>query len=192
MTNLRSRNRPAGTVGTHVILLVFPVLLSVVFVTSRAIAGEAGVSDFTLVSAERIQTGDIAEALAVPRGTRIRPSAPPTVRLPILFEFDSTELLPESESLLARLGAALASDDLARFHFSVEGHTDSLGSEGYNSTLSERRAEAVKAYLMARGIPEQRLATLGHGEVRPVASNQSDEGRQRNRRVEVINRGAAQ
>jgi OOP family OmpA-OmpF porin len=191
MTNHRSRHRPARAVGAHVILLVFPALLSLVFVAAGAIAAEAGVSDFTLVSPERIQTGDIAEALAVPRGTRIRPSAPPTVRLPILFEFDSTELLPESESLLARVGAALASDDLAHFHFSVEGHTDSLGSDGYNSTLSERRAKAVKAFLMARGIPEQRLATLGHGEARPVASNQSDEGRQRNRRVEVINRGAA-
>ena len=192
MTNLRSRNRPARTAAAHVILLVFPALLSLVFATSSASAGEAGVSDFTLVSPEEIQTGDIAEALAVARGTRIRPSAPPTVRLPILFEFDSTELLPESESLLAKVGAALVSDDLAYFRFSVEGHTDSLGSDGYNTTLSQERAKAVKAYLMARGVPERQLATVGHGEARPVASNHSDEGRQRNRRVEVINRGADQ
>jgi len=191
MTNLRSRNRPARAVAAHLILLVFPAVFSLVFVTSKAIAAEAGVSDFTLVPPEKIQTGDIAEALAVARGTRIRPSAPPTVRLPILFEFDSTELLPESESLLSKVGAALVSDDLAHFHFSVEGHTDSLGSDGYNSTLSQERAKAVKAYLMARGVQERQLATVGHGEAQPVASNDSDEGRQRNRRVEVINRGAA-
>ena len=190
MTNLQSRNRPARTGAAHVILLVFPALLSLVFVTSRVLAAEAGVSDFTLVSPEKIQTGDIAEALAVPRGTQLRPSAPPTVRLPILFEFDSTELLPESESLLSKVGAALVSDDLAHFHFSVEGHTDSLGSDGYNSTLSQERAKAVKAYLMASGVQERQLATVGHGEAQPVASNDSDEGRQRNRRVEVINRGA--
>jgi OOP family OmpA-OmpF porin len=112
------------------------------------------------------------------------------VRLPILFEFDSTELLPESEALLAKVGAALASNDLSAFRFSVEGHTDSLGSEGYNATLSERRAEVVKAFLVTRGVDETSLATLGHGESQPVASNDSDAGRQRNRRVEVINRGA--
>jgi outer membrane protein OmpA-like peptidoglycan-associated protein len=172
-------------------LAVFPALLSFGVATSMANGTEAGVSDFTLTHPEKIQATDIAEALAVPRGTRIRPSAPPTVRLPILFEFDSTELLPESEALLAKLGAALVSDDLADFRFSVEGHTDSLGSEGYNTTLSEERAKVAKAYLIARGVPERQLATLGHGEAQPVASNHDDEGRQRNRRVEVINRGAA-
>lgn len=192
MTILQSRKSPATTVAAHVILWVFPALLSLVFVTSRAVGDEAGVSDFTLVSPEAIQTGDIAEALAVSRGTRISSSAPPTVRLPVYFEFDSAELLPGSESLLAKVGAALVSDDLAHFHFSVEGHTDSLGSDGYNATLSEERAKAVKAYLISMGVLERQLATLGHGEAQPVASNHSDKGRQRNRRVEVINRGAAQ
>jgi OOP family OmpA-OmpF porin len=151
---------------------------------------EAGVSDFTLTNPTNIQTSDITEALAVPRGTRIRTTAPPTARLPIFFEFDSTDLLPEAEVLLARVGAALVSDELEDFRFSVEGHTDSVGSESYNSTLSEERAKAVKAFLIARGVSEQKLATFGHGESRPVASNDDDEGRQRNRRVELINRGA--
>jgi OOP family OmpA-OmpF porin len=78
------------------------------------------------------------------------------------------------------------------FSFSVEGHTVSVGSESYNANLSEERAAAVKAFLMAQGVPEQQLATIGHGERQPVASNESDAGRQRNRRVEVINRGAGQ
>jgi outer membrane protein OmpA-like peptidoglycan-associated protein len=192
MTTRQFRNRPALSFAARASLLVFPALLSFGIATSMANGTEAGVSDFTLTRPEKIRASDIAEALAVPRGTRIRPSAPPTVRLPILFEFDSTELLPESEVLLAKAGAALVSDDLAGFRFSVEGHTDSVGPENYNTPLSEERAKVVKAYLIARGVPEQHLATLGHGEARPVASNDSDEGRQRNRRVEMINRGAAQ
>lgn len=191
MTALRSRNRSAVSLAGRVGLLAFPALLCLGVATGASVATGAGVSDFTLTSPERIRTGDITEALAVPRGTRIQASAPPTVRLPIFFEFGSAELLPEAEVLLTKVGAALASEELEHFSFSVEGHTDSVGSESYNASLSEERAAAVKAFLMAEGVPEQQLATIGHGELRPVASNQSDEGRQRNRRVEVINRGAA-
>ena len=190
MTTSQSRNRPVLTVAAQVILVVLPTLLSLVVVTSRAIGTEAGVSDFTLVSPEVIQAGDITEALAVARGTRIQPAAPPTVRLPVYFEFDSADLMPEAEVLLGKVGAALVSDDLADFHFSVEGHTDGVGPVHYNARLSEERAKTVKAFLIARGVPPQHLETLGHGEGQPVASNASEEGRRRNRRVEVINRGA--
>ena len=190
MKKRESRNHPVRSFARRVGLLVFPTVLSFGTATSMANGTEAGVSDFTLASPTKIQASDIAEALAVPRGTRIRPAAPPTVRLPIFFEFDSTVLLPEAEVLLARVGAALVSNDLADFRFSVEGHTDSVGPESYNATLSQERAEAVKAFLIARGVSEQKLATVGHGESRPVASNGDDEGRQRNRRVELINRGA--
>ena len=101
----------------------------------------------------------------------------------IFFEFDSAKLLPEAETLLGRVGAALMSDDLADFRFAVEGHTDSVGSADYNARLSENRSQAVKAFLIARGVPERHLAARGHGEEQPAASNESDEGRQRNRRV---------
>jgi outer membrane protein OmpA-like peptidoglycan-associated protein len=190
MTRRRPRERGLRPIGARITLAVFPALLCFGLAAAAADGPEAGVSDFTLTDPQKIHASDIAEALAVPRGTRIRPSAPPTARLPILFEFDSTELLPESEALLAKVGAALASNELAEFRFSVEGHTDNMGSEGYNATLSEKRAEAVKEFLIARGVDEGKLATLGHGEAQPVASNDSDTGRQRNRRVEVINRGA--
>jgi OOP family OmpA-OmpF porin len=191
MTTRRFRSRPVRRLAAGAGLLIFPAVLCFGVAASTAGGIESGVSDLTLARPERIEVADITEALAVPRGTRIQPSAPPTVRLPILFEFNSAELRPEAEVLLGKVGTALMSDELVGFHFSVEGHTDSVGSESYNATLSEERADAVKAYLIARGVPESKLTTFGYGEARPVASNDSDAGRQRNRRVEVINRGAA-
>ena len=153
---------------------------------------EKAVTDLSGAPADAIQMGDITAALAVPRGTRIEPSAPPTVRLPIFFEFNSTVLRPDAEELLDKVGAALASNDLAEFRFSVEGHTDSVGGTGYNESLSQQRAAAVKAYLVASGVSKSRLQTIGHGEMTPVASNESDSGRKRNRRVELINLGSPQ
>jgi outer membrane protein OmpA-like peptidoglycan-associated protein len=68
----------------------------------------------------------------------------------------------------------------------IEGHTDSLGGCGYNHGLSQRRADAVRSFLVARGIGARRIIALGKGESDPVASNQTAAGRECNRRIEVI------
>ena len=68
----------------------------------------------------------------------------------------------------------------------IEGYTDSVGSEEYNEALSQRRADAVKGYLVHQGIDAQRLTTLGKGESSPVGDNSTPTGRQQNRRVEVV------
>jgi outer membrane protein OmpA-like peptidoglycan-associated protein len=68
----------------------------------------------------------------------------------------------------------------------IEGYTDSVGSEDYNQSLSERRADSVKSYLTAQGIGSTRLSASGKGESDPVAANDSASGRQQNRRVEVV------
>jgi outer membrane protein OmpA-like peptidoglycan-associated protein len=174
--------------STLTFALIFCVASSAALAQSEA----PGVTDFSGTKAEAIEASDITTALAVPRGTRIEPSAPPTVRLPIFFEFNSADLRPDGRALLDKVGAALSSDELATFQFSVEGHTDSVGSDGYNSSLSAERAEAVKAYLMAQDVPAERLGTIGHGEAAPVANNETDDGRQRNRRVELINLGSVE
>jgi outer membrane protein OmpA-like peptidoglycan-associated protein len=148
---------------------------------------EVGVTDLTGASVEAIQVEDLTQALSLQRGTRIEP----TVRLPIFFEFNSVQLRPEADQLLEKISAALSSGELAPYEFSIEGHTDSVGSPGYNQGLSQDRAAAVKAFLVARGIEGDRLQTVGHGEKSPFASNETDDGRQRNRRVELINRGSA-
>jgi OOP family OmpA-OmpF porin len=111
------------------------------------------------------------------------------VRLPVYFEFDSDRLQPDAIVLLGRVGAALSAEELAAFRFSVEGHTDSVGSAEYNDGLSQRRAVAVEHFLANSGVPAERLEAVGRGELDPVALNDNSTGRRRNRRVELINRG---
>ena len=148
-----------------------------------------GVTDLTLASADLIRTSDIIEALAPSRGTRVQAVTPPTLLLPVLFEFDSAALRPEAKVLLAKLYESITSSELQRFDFLLEGHTDDVGQAGYNRSLAARRAASVRWFLVSRGVASDRLATIGFGESRPVASNRSEEGRMRNRRVAFVNRG---
>ncbi|HEX9813389.1 MAG TPA: OmpA family protein [Myxococcota bacterium] len=156
----------------------------------RSQENSPAVTDLSMADVLSIQIGDIIDALAPARGASIDPGAPPTVRLPVYFEFDSDRLRPDAVVLLERVGAALSAEDLAAFHFSVEGHTDSVGPLEYNDVLSKRRAAAVEDFLVSFGVPRQRLAAVGRGESAPVAPNENPTGRQRNRRVELINQGA--
>ena len=68
----------------------------------------------------------------------------------------------------------------------VIGHTDNIGSDSYNSELSQRRAESVKNYAVAQGISSSRLTTVGKGEAEPIADNSNESGRSQNRRVEIV------
>jgi outer membrane protein OmpA-like peptidoglycan-associated protein len=108
------------------------------------------------------------------------------IRLPgsILFDFDSAALRPDAERTLSELAGVLASYSPRPAR--VEGHTDSIASDGYNQALSERRAGSVVDWLVAHGVAANRLRAAGHGESRPVADNSTAAGRQSNRRVEVI------
>ena len=167
------------------------VAISVALVPAVS-ADQSLVSDFTRAAPEAIESFDIVSALAPARGTRIEAGAPaPTVQLPILFEFNSAQLRPEGEILLEKLGEALKTPELDSFRFAVRGHTDSVGSATYNEQLSSRRANVVKGFLTDAGVPDSRLESDGMGEKEPVATNDDSEGRQRNRRVEIINLGSS-
>ena len=100
------------------------------------------------------------------------------------FDFDKATLKPEAKVVLNEAAALLAKHD--RVVVQIAGHTDSMGSEVYNQGLSERRANAVQAYLVDNGVKASRLSAKGYGESRPVASNDTEEGRAENRRVEMI------
>jgi outer membrane protein OmpA-like peptidoglycan-associated protein len=109
------------------------------------------------------------------------------VELPadVLFDFDKADIRPDAAGALAQLATVLRGYPNGKAR--LEGHTDAKGDDAYNQRLSERRAAAVERWLVDReGIDGGRLATRGWGESRPVASNDTDAGRQKNRRVEVI------
>lgn len=101
----------------------------------------------------------------------------------LLFDFDSATLRAASRANLADLAATL--NTMSDTELLVAGHTDSVGSEDYNYGLSERRAQAGANYLMSRGVAGSRINVTGLGESEPVASNDTADGRQQNRRVEV-------
>ena len=105
----------------------------------------------------------------------------------VLFEFDSDTLAPGAGPALDRVVASIQRRSDA--HVTVDGHTDDLGADVYNQRLSERRAEAVAAYLISRGVESGRVKPRGFGESRPVGLNDSEMGRRRNRRVEIVIRG---
>jgi outer membrane protein OmpA-like peptidoglycan-associated protein len=107
------------------------------------------------------------------------------VNLPdILFDFDQATLKPQAEVALSKLcGIMLVADG---YKLSIEGHTDSVGSEEYNQRLSERRADSVRKYLTSCGVSSYMLSSKGYGESQPIASNDNTEGRQTNRRVEIV------
>jgi outer membrane protein OmpA-like peptidoglycan-associated protein len=101
----------------------------------------------------------------------------------LLFDFDSAELRAQARANLADLAASLS--EFPETEVLVVGHTDSQGTDAYNQTLSERRAESAKLYLVRQGIAPSRVEAMGRGETEPVATNDTEAGRQENRRVEV-------
>lgn len=106
-----------------------------------------------------------------------------TFAAPILFDFDSSALKLPAKDNLAQMSTVL--NEYPDTNLIVIGHTDNVGSDAYNQRLSEQRAGAVKSYLVNQHIAGRRLSARGYGETAPVARNADDEGRAKNRRVEV-------
>lgn len=107
----------------------------------------------------------------------------------VLFDYDSSALRPESKTTLGSLAQNLRqyTDNMV----DVEGHTDATGTESYNQKLSERRAANVADYVIAQGVPASMLTVYGYGEMRPRSTNDTADGRQQNRRVEIKIRAKA-
>lgn len=120
---------------------------------------------------------EIAETRSTARGL--------IVTLPdILFDVDRATLKPEARTTLAKLAGVLQL--VPGVELEIEGHTDSTGTDAHNLDLSRQRAESVRSFLAAEGVSGERMSARGFGEERPVATNDTAEGRGKNRRVEVI------
>jgi OOP family OmpA-OmpF porin len=119
------------------------------------------------------------------------PAAGPSVNVTVNFPTGSAELTPAAKASLDALGKALASSDLAKFRFRIEGHTDNVGSREANLALSQQRAEAVVSYLTSQySVASSRLEAIGMGEEHPLIATPPQTPEARNRRVQVINIGA--
>ena len=107
------------------------------------------------------------------------------LRMPsnVTFAFDSSAVQPQFRPTLDQVAQTLASYN--QTYIDVLGHTDSTGTDAYNQALSERRAQSVADYLSTRGVARARMGIRGYGETQPIASNETEEGRSQNRRVEI-------
>lgn len=113
-----------------------------------------------------------------------------TIQAEALFDFDKYVLKPEGKKSIDDAIAKMAKVDVEMVI--ATGHTDSRGTEKYNQRLSERRATTVKEYMVSKGIPAAKITTLGKGELQPVATNKTDAGRAKNRRVDIEFKGVTQ
>jgi outer membrane protein OmpA-like peptidoglycan-associated protein len=101
----------------------------------------------------------------------------------VLFDFNKSTLQPASDAALQPAANLMSADQTLKLE--VQGHTDNVGNDAYDQTLSEARAKAVVTWLTQHGVAADRLTAKGYGKTKPVADNGSDEGRARNRRVEI-------
>jgi OmpA-OmpF porin, OOP family len=155
---------------------------------------EARAAKFRLVQQEAVQAQQAVQA-ATARATQLEQElaalkARETERGllltlgDVLFEFNQADLKPGAMQKLYPLVTFLQENPTR--NVVIEGHTDNVGSDAYNQDLSERRAEAVRGFLMQNGIRAERITAQGQGKSSPIASNKTEAGRQQNRRVEII------
>ena len=189
------------TVGGFVLVL----LLTILGLAGASYAQGAGsLTDFRDKSSYSAE--DLAQALftepAAPVRTRgvgpvqARPLSPlpqPTVALNVLFAPNSDKLPATSYAEVDKLGTVLSWPQYTDYRIQLAGHTDNLGSERKNQTLSERRVQSIKIYLLQRfHVAPERVQAIGYGSTRPIVPNDTPEGRAKNRRVEVVSLGRAQ
>jgi outer membrane protein OmpA-like peptidoglycan-associated protein len=106
------------------------------------------------------------------------------IALYINFDTGKSTIKPESKAIINQIVEMLKANP--KLNISVEGHTDNMGNPKSNKTLSDDRAKSVVSAIVAQGIDAKRLSALGHGQDKPIADNKTEEGRAKNRRVELV------
>ena len=150
-------------------------------------------TNWTPATAAEKCDGAVAPKPAAPAPAPAKPAAAPPKPAPVsekvtfaadaFFDFNKSVLKPEAKAKLDDLVSKTSGINLEVII--AVGHTDSKGTDAYNQKLSVARSEAVKAYLVSKGVEPNRVYTEGKGEKQPVADNKTDEGRAKNRRVEI-------
>ena len=126
----------------------------------------------------------IERAISAPLELRTTDRGPALTIDDVLFDFEEASLRPEANSLI-RQAAEYLQNNPNRIAI-VEGHTDHTGDKSYNQLLSDARSDSVRQQLLRFGVAENRIQAKGYGETQPVATNQTPDGRQANRRVEIV------
>ncbi|HZV70239.1 MAG TPA: OmpA family protein [Saprospiraceae bacterium] len=154
---------------------------AVAIIIGAAVGGVAGglIGDYMDKQAAKIQ-----EDLKGAKVERVGEGILITFDSGILFDIDSYSLKSSTKENLQELAPTLLKYDDTDLR--ILGHTDNTGSDEHNKALSDNRADAVDNYLVAQGVAASRMSTTGYGETDPLASNETEEGRQMNRRVEVV------
>jgi len=164
----------------HVLfLLTLALLLTAVSCKNKKMAVNPGAQvtiDGTQDGLQHVQR-DFEDAAMTDRGIMV------TFDSDVLFPLNSSYLTDQAKLEIDKLVQLLA--DYPGASLIVDGHTDATGTAEYNQWLSEKRAESVKKYAVEKGLDESRITTHGYGQTKPVAANNTKEGRQQNRRVEV-------
>ena len=183
------------------VLALMPLLAMLSLPALSQAQGPTGSTDFRGRVGYSVE--DIAQALfpqetSAPRTRGIGPpptrpsmSAPrPAVTLNVLFGSNSDTIPPASYAEIDKLGTLLSWPQYTDYRIQLEGHTDSQGSTRKNQALSEKRVQNIKTYLVQHfHLAPERILAVGYGSSRPIASNDTPEGRSQNRRVEVVNLG---
>lgn len=148
-------------------------------IIGAAVGGAAGAAIGKYMDKQAAELEEIENA----KVERVEEGIKLTFESGILFGFDSYSLTPASQESVMELAEIL--NKYPETNLVIDGHTDNRGAASYNQDLSEKRANAVTNYLKMRGVSGDRLTTVGHGFNDPVASNETEEGRAQNRRVEI-------
>ncbi len=149
-------------------------------IVGAAVGGAAGAAIGAVMDA---QAEDLQDKLPNARVERLGEGIAVTFDSGILFAVDQSALQSAGQQNLRDLAASL--DEYEGTEVLVVGHTDSTGSDAYNQSLSERRADSARTFLIGAGLEAGRVVAVGRGEMEPIASNDTTDGRQMNRRVEV-------
>lgn len=145
-----------------------------------------GIRRLPVLATEKVQTGPVTK----PHTADQTDAAAPSMRITVEFRSGSADLMPEATRTLDHLGRALASDALSAYRFRVEGHTDTVGDPDTNKDLSQRRAQAVAAYLQDKfSIAATRLEVVGMGSSALLVPTPDQTDEPRNRRVRIVNLG---